>query len=231
MTRYIVIPAILMLSACSPSRDMQGYDPTEYYAAHPIKNTVESHDIAYIAHFMPKSDRLSDTETDNLRTALRDISPMAVDAVHVKLSKADMHNSKRQLALAKTLRDMGYVKGVMFDPSADLRRDDVQISVTYLAIVPPADCPDWRTSPVTTYSNTQQGNFNCATQTNMGLMIADPHDLVRGTGDVTINTPRATKAASDYENSVGASSSSSSSSGSSSSSSPTPSGGAPPSPQ
>ncbi len=53
-------------------------------------------------------------------------------------------------------------------------------------------------SPVTTYSNTHQGNFKCAQVVNLGLMVADPHDLVKGTGDVPTDTERASKAVQDY---------------------------------
>ena len=42
------------------------------------------------------------------------------------------------------------------------------------------NCPDWKTSPVTTYSNTKQGNIGCATVTNLGLMLENPRDLERG---------------------------------------------------
>ena len=65
------------------------------------------------------------------------------------------------------------------------------------AVVLP-DCPDWRMSPVTTYSNTHQANFGCATTVNLGLMVADPHDLVRGTGAAGMDTQRNSQVISDY---------------------------------
>ena len=69
-------------------------------------------------------------------------------------------------------------------------RDHVRIDVRYAVVVPP-NCPDWRTSPVTTYSNTMlAGNFKCASVVNLGMMVADPHDLVKGTGDVAPDVVR-----------------------------------------
>lgn len=62
------------------------------------------------------------------------------------------------------------------------------------------NCPDWKTSPVTTYSNTKQGNIGCATVTNLGLMLEDPRDLERGAsgGHITPDTARSSLAIQNY---------------------------------
>ena len=41
-------------------------------------------------------------------------------------------------------------------------------------------CPDWTGRPGVTYANTPTSNFGCATATNLGLMVADPGDIVAG---------------------------------------------------
>ncbi len=41
-------------------------------------------------------------------------------------------------------------------------------------------CPDWTGRPGITYENTPSSNFGCATATNLGLMVADPGDIVAG---------------------------------------------------
>ena len=46
-------------------------------------------------------------------------------------------------------------------------------------VVPPA-CPDWSRASGTDFANLPHSNQGCATETNLGLMIADPKDLVRG---------------------------------------------------
>lgn len=56
------------------------------------------------------------------------------------------------------------------------------------------NCPDWKMSPVTTYSNTKQGNIGCATVTNLGLMLEDPRDLERGASGGVV-TPDPTRSA------------------------------------
>lgn len=87
------IIAVMLLSACAAISDMQGIDPVDYYAAHPIENKA--------------------------------------------------------------------------GPNGEL--------------ISPEHCPDWRTSPTTTFSNTMQSNNRgCSTVTNLGLMLEDPRDAVRG---------------------------------------------------
>lgn len=187
-----------LLPACSPTMDMQGYDPREYYEEHPIKNQVETHHLSEQVHFEFGANRLDNDEVMHLRDALRDISAMAADGVQVKMATSEYHNDARRKHLMAVLRSMGYSKDkISFKSSSVLIADDVQIDVQYAAIVPP-NCPDWRRSPVTTYSNTTQGNFRCATETNLGAMVADPHDLVRGTGHVYPDTQRSTLVVQQY---------------------------------
>jgi pilus assembly protein CpaD len=46
--------------------------------------------------------------------------------------------------------------------------------------VTPPDCPDWTRSGAADFTTQAATNFGCATTTNLGLMVADPGDLVRG---------------------------------------------------
>ncbi|MGH6886966.1 MAG: CpaD family pilus assembly lipoprotein, partial [Geminicoccales bacterium] len=48
----------------------------------------------------------------------------------------------------------------------------------YLVTLPA--CPDWSRESGTDFDNLPLSNLGCATQTNLGLMIAEPKDLVRG---------------------------------------------------
>jgi pilus assembly protein CpaD len=48
----------------------------------------------------------------------------------------------------------------------------------YLVTLPA--CPDWSRQSGTDFSNQPFSNFGCATQSNLGLMVAEPKDLVSG---------------------------------------------------
>ncbi len=41
-------------------------------------------------------------------------------------------------------------------------------------------CPDWTGRPGVTFNNTPSSNFGCANAVNLGLMVADPGDIVAG---------------------------------------------------
>jgi pilus assembly protein CpaD len=47
-------------------------------------------------------------------------------------------------------------------------------------IVTGPNCPDWTKPESDDFSNTAPSNYGCATLTNLGMMVANPADLVRG---------------------------------------------------
>jgi pilus assembly protein CpaD len=48
----------------------------------------------------------------------------------------------------------------------------------YAVTLPP--CPNWSSPPNATYTNAHTSNWGCAAATNLGLMVANPADLVSG---------------------------------------------------
>ena len=48
----------------------------------------------------------------------------------------------------------------------------------YLVTLPA--CPDWSRQSGTDFSNQPHSNFGCATQSNLGMTVAEPKDLVSG---------------------------------------------------
>lgn len=182
-----------MLTACAPEKDMQGVDPRDYYTQHPIKNTVETKTASQNLHFDADENRLDETQLMRLKRALNGISPMAADNVMVQLSARDASRDERKRHLIAVLRSMGYGRDkIVFESSDAMSAGDARVDVQYAVVIPP-NCPDWRTSPVTTYSNSKQGNFGCASTVNLGAMVADPQDLVRGHATVTPDTQRSSK--------------------------------------
>jgi len=181
MKRYVVILSMpVLLSACVSNWDMQGIDPKDHYKAHPVKNRVETQTETVTVHFAGSRNRLTGEEIDALKNSLAKISPMAVESVQLMMPPSQMHNEERKAHLGKVLRAMGYRKFTMMtEPSDTVQPNEARIAVSYAAVIAPK-CPDWRTSSVTTFSNTGKGGFGCATVNNLGVMVEDPHDLVRG---------------------------------------------------
>lgn len=185
----ILMTAWLAFSACSEF-DMQGQDPKAYYAKHPIENKVETKQASVAANFEAGSDRLLASEVAHVRSSLREFSPLAVEDARILLHPSHINNASRREHLSKLLRSMGYEKSVItFVPASELGRNEVEFSIDYAAVVSPR-CPDWRTSGITTYSNTSQAGYSCANVTNLGLQVADPRDLQKGTGNARPDSGR-----------------------------------------
>jgi len=186
MKKYVTLAALL-LSGCASQWDMQGNDPKDYYAEHPVKNTVETRTASHTLHFV--GDRVSEDELDALRADLNAVTPSAAQKVKVSLNPLQLDNEARKQRLTKTLVGMGYArKTVSFVAQKGMGSNDAKLDITYSAVISPR-CPDWRMSPVTTYSNTAH-NIGCATTANLGLMVADPQDLVRGQDDGAYDSQR-----------------------------------------
>lgn len=186
-TRFL-IPAMMMsslmlVSACMPSMDMQGVDPRDYYAAHPIKNKVVAQTESHVVLFEPKASKPSKAEVNHLRDGMFDKSLLGAQKVEIQLTPADMRNTERKASLRKMLKYMGYRGDVTFATSDVVVTDQALVMLTFATVVPP-NCPDWRMSPVHNYSNHSNANFGCATEVNLGQMVADPRDLERGTGEL-----------------------------------------------
>lgn len=55
----------------------------------------------------------------------------------------------------------------------------VRVTVDRFVVVPP-HCPDWRKPGTSDFANTPLSNLGCANAVNLGMMIANPRDLVQG---------------------------------------------------
>jgi pilus assembly protein CpaD len=58
-------------------------------------------------------------------------------------------------------------------------RNALRVLVHRFVVRSPA-CPDFRKPGAADYGNTESSNFGCANAVNLGLMVADPRDLVEG---------------------------------------------------
>lgn len=206
MRAYIMIvgfSSLALLSGCSSHFDMQGYDPWEYYAEHPVENKVESRVVSYSLAVSPSNGAIGAEEKQHFAQALENVSPVAVEAVMVRMNPKSFYNKTQRARVKSLLKSWGYRDVVRFEPLAELARGEAVVEVTYNAVISP-DCPDWRMSPVTTYSNHPTANFGCANTTNLGLMVADPKDLTHGSGTNKTNMERPAKVLSDYRSGAAA---------------------------
>jgi pilus assembly protein CpaD len=163
---------------------MNGVDPVDYYSEHPIKNKVVTQGETHLVVFEPKAKKLSMAETMRFAEAVSDKSMQSVQEVVIDMDAMELGNKARRDSLSRMFRRMGYIEhNLRFERSDALVANQALIHISYAVVVPP-DCPDWRMSPSHNYSNSDKANFGCATEVNLGQMVADPRDLVRGSGEL-----------------------------------------------
>lgn len=174
------------LSACSSGH-------TEWTGAQTMKrNTVElvhlTHDVK-----LDQDDSLPRSEQENLVTFLNGIGFGYGDELAIDPGDSPGAES-RWNAVASFLENVGVsvsrstaIYGTALEPGG------ARIVVGRYNVTPPR-CPDWSKRAERDYQNTPSSNFGCSTATNIGMMVANPGDLLRGRGSLSPDTEYATRA-------------------------------------
>ena len=197
----VSVLAVPLLSACTENLDFKGYSPEQYNAAYPKKNKVETRHLLIDLRFKGETKALSAKDAYDIKALLSNITPHAVDYITLKFAKGMVHKKQRVGNVKKLLNDLGYDQPVNIVMKENMPDNKLIVDVVHVGVVLP-DCPDWRKSPVTTFSNTTHTNYGCAAAVNLGLMVENPRDLVRGRDSSNSNVERSAKTLSDYRSGV-----------------------------
>lgn len=161
----------LALAGCTP--------PESYWseAQAPKENKVEPvrllHDVRFAS-----GNRITPAETAQLDSFLSRHDIGYGDRVYVLTdSSGKGPSAQRSKAVLEYMASQG-VWGVSL-PSPEAQPGSVRIVVNRYVVVPP-QCPDWSKPGTADYGNTSMSNLGCANTSNLGLMVADPSELVRG---------------------------------------------------
>ena len=189
------------LAACTPSN--LGPDPNLGWlpAGSPKGLEVDRAEYRHAVYFDTDEAELTALEQDRLLTFLRSVAPTTTDDIriegHADERASDLYNlelaSRRIETVSGFLRDRGLERVELHasafgeavpaaagsDPDAWRRNRRVELVLERYLVTLPA-CPDWSRRSGMDFSNQPHSNFGCATETNLGLMVAEPRDLVRG---------------------------------------------------
>jgi len=189
------------LAACTPSN--LGPDPNLGWlaAGSPKGLEVDRAEYRHAVYFDTDEAELTALEQDRLLTFLRSVAPTTTDNIriegHADERASDLYNlelaSRRIETVSGFLRDRGLERVELqasafgeavpaaagSDPDAWRRNRRVELVLERHLVTLPA-CPDWSRRSGMDFANQPHSNFGCATETNLGLMIAEPRDLVRG---------------------------------------------------
>lgn len=90
-------------------------------------------------------------------------------------------SDQRRHAVERLLREKGFrpsPQDELLDPHPEADADVLVRVARYHVVLP--ECPDYSRAIIGGYHNLPSSNFGCADQRNLGLMVANPRDLLRG---------------------------------------------------
>jgi pilus assembly protein CpaD len=190
----------LGLGACAPSMGPQenlGW----IEASSPKQLEVDRAEYRHSIYFPTDSSAFPAAERARLMTFLETVQPSGRDSIrlegHADERASEQYNielaSHRAEQVAAYLKEAGLgdltITAVAFGetvpavpshgPAAWRLNRRVELVMERYLVTLPA-CPDWSRQSGTDFSNLPFSNFGCATQSNLGLMVAEPKDLVSG---------------------------------------------------
>lgn len=169
---------LLALIAAGCSADTTVWSP----AASPKANQVELVHLTHDVSFAPGAADLAGPGLAELEAFLVRHDVGYGDRVYVIGGRSNSVAGRRSDDLARKLARRGLSPSVLTDAEWAGRPaspNAVRVLVHRFVVRAP-QCPDFRKPASADYGNTESSNFGCATAVNLGLMVADPRDLIEG---------------------------------------------------
>lgn len=154
--------------------------PGEWTAVEaPKQLRVDFQRLTHTAAFPAGGTALARGEQESLAAFLQAAEVATDDPIYLEAAAEDRINTSRISALARELTHQGYSVATL--PTArDAVPANTLLVVVERYVVTPPDCPNWTKSASDDHDNKPTANFGCSTVTNLGLMVANPRDLVIG---------------------------------------------------
>lgn len=177
----LLLAAAMLVSGCTP--DVARWTPAEA----PKENKVDFVVMAHQVHFAPGTTTPANGEAKALSDFLNTIALAYGDQVtidagpHSGNAAVDTLAATRVDAVSVMLRKLSVRAQPASRPTIDgaLIRDGVVVTVGRYIVTGP-NCPDRSKPEGDDFANTTESNYGCATATNLGMMVANPGDLVHG---------------------------------------------------
>ena len=176
--RYLCL-AVGLISLAACAQQTTYWSPSDS----PKKNQVSWAEFHHAVIFARASAKLDKVEKEALARFLARVG--RGEGVQVMLATGLPNPSaltkRRETSLARHLIKSGFsVSRIQAKQSYTRRLDSVRVTVGRHIVTPPT-CPDWSKAATGDPFNRVSSNFRCATETNLGLMVANPEVLIRGT--------------------------------------------------
>lgn len=140
---------------------------------------VDYQRLTHPTGFAGNTAQLAGGERERLNAFLTTAQVTADDRVYLEAPASSRLSESRIITLSRDFSRAGYTVSTL-PPAGDAIPPNHLLVVVERYVVTPPDCPNWTRSPSGDHENTTMGNFGCSNMTNLGLMVADPRDLVIG---------------------------------------------------
>lgn len=167
-----------LLGACDHMPDFKAYTPYEPQTVR--EPSVQPIAIAHTVPFGAGSVTLDAAAGRNIDAFLARQRVDRVDALEVAAPAGG-----GEIARGRAERVLAYLNhkrlhaGLVIDDDPKMPADAVRLVVNRYQVSLPG-CPDWSGRGGITWDNQASSNWGCANAVNLGLMVADPSDLVGG---------------------------------------------------
>jgi pilus assembly protein CpaD len=180
----------LLVGACAP---VTSYTDAEA----PKRLKLDSSTTQVAVRFAPGTAALASVDAARLRqlAATGGIGPG--DRVMVAAAGGPYLAQQRVASVAGVLLHYGIVAIADQLPDLPPNRALIEVGRTLVTLPP---CPNWSKPAGTDFTNQPSSNFGCATESNLGMMVANPGDLASGLASGPADGQPAAAAVSRYLN-------------------------------
>lgn len=170
------------------------------------RNEVEMVRIPYSVNFEDGSEVLSKVEISRLNNFLATSNitygnEFSMDFPLDRNGNLSDIDTKRLSYISNLLKDSGLYMSEKVTPFGMEPRVNTGRLIVSKYVVTLPEC-GWSQPSYPNYENAPTSNFGCASQANLGLMIANPKDLLTGQSGGKTNAERAAFAVERYQNTV-----------------------------
>ncbi|WP_321397453.1 CpaD family pilus assembly lipoprotein [Emcibacter sp.] len=194
--KLIAITSLLMTAGCAGLHEETGLENLK-------RNKVEMVRLPYMMTFTPDTHRLDRDQVKALIAFLGNSSvgygdELSMDFPLEKDGNLSDLNKKRLSFITELLKQHGIIMAAEVTPyGVAPKPDQARLLVSRYVVTPPR-CGDWSRNSAANYNNAPMMDFGCTTQANLGLMVANPRDLITGNRSASPQAEKAAKAVSTY---------------------------------
>ena len=192
VTGSATLMACLILSNCSGSANFTDGDTQK-------RNLVEMIKIPFIMSFASGRSDLSGIAIERLdkfmmRSNVSYGDELSMDFPLNRDGSLSDENRKRMIFLSGLLKKRGLHLSPDITPyGMSPAENQARLLISRYIVTPPV-CDDWSQPSTGNYNNVNIPNFGCSTQANLGLMVANPRDLITGIANGTPDSEKAANA-------------------------------------